>query len=114
MKKLILTAAALLALAPWTLAQSNNTHAGRQNNTGDAVRITSGPNVVSTTNNSATIRWQTDDLASTNVKYGTDPNNMSQVQKHSGGARDHNVVLSGLQPGTTYYFAVMTNDGDVR
>jgi hypothetical protein len=114
MKKTILILAALLALAPWALAQSNNTQAGTQNNTGDNVRITSGPNVVSTTEDSATIRWKTDDLASTNVKYGTDPNNMSQTQKHSGGARDHNVVLSGLQPGTTYYFAIMTNDGDLR
>src|SRR4051812_97327 len=114
MKKTILILAALLALAPWALAQSNNTQAGTQNNTGDNVRITSGPNVVSTTEDSATIRWKTDDLASTNVKYGTDPNNMSQTQKHGGGARDHNVVLTNLQPGTTYYFAIMTNDGDVR
>src|SRR3954471_11898972 len=114
MKRTILILAALLALAPWTLAQSNNTQAGTQNNTGDSVRVTSGPNVVSTTENSATIRWKTDDLASTNVKYGTDPNNMGQTQKHSGGARDHNVELTGLQPGTTYYFAIMTNDGDVR
>jgi len=114
MKKTILTLAALLAFAPWALAQTNNTHAGMQNNTGDNVRVTSGPNVVSTTNTSATIRWKTDDLASTNIKYGTDQNNMSQTQKHSGGARDHNVVLSNLQPGTTYYFAIMTNDGDTR
>src|SRR3954466_11850407 len=114
MKRTILTLAALLALAPWTLAQSNNTQAGTQKNTGDNVRVTSGPNVVSTTENSATIRWKTDDLASTNAKDGSDPSNMGQTEKHSGGARDHNVVLSGLQPGTTYYFAIMTNDGDVR
>src|SRR4051812_29081148 len=120
MKKTILTLAALLVLAPWTLAQtsntqSSNTQSGTQSSTtGDNVRITSGPTVVNATEDSATIKWKTDDLASTNVKYGTDQNNLSQTQKHSGGARDHNVVLSNLQPGTTYYFAIVTNDGDVR
>lgn len=109
MRKTMLILLALVALAPWTLAQTTAT----QNNTGDNVRITSGPNVT-TTDNSATIRWKTDDLAATNVKFGTDPKNMDKNQKHSGGARDHNVTLSDLQPGTTYYFAIVTNDGDVR
>src|SRR5260221_12608658 len=114
MKKTILTLAALLAFAPWALAQNNNTHAGMQNNTGDNVRITSGPNVVSTTNTSATIRWKTDDLASTNIKYGTDPNSMSQTQQYTGDARDNNVKITGLQPGTTYYSPIMTQDGAVH
>src|SRR3954466_15980492 len=120
MKKTILTLAALLVLAPWTLAQtsntqSSNTQSGTQSSTtGDNVRITSGPTVVNATEDSATIKWKTDDLASTNVKYGTEQNNMSQTQKHSGGARDHNVVLSGFHPGPTNYFALMTNDGGVR
>lgn len=109
MRKTLLILLALVALASWTVAQTTPT----QNNTGDNVRITTEP-TVTITENSATIRWKTDDLASTNVKFGTDPNNMSQTQKNSGGSRDHNVVLSGLQPGTTYHFAIMTNDGDVR
>lgn len=109
MRKTLFILLALVALAPWTMAQITPA----QNNTGDNVRITSGPNVT-TTENSATIRWQTDDLAATTIKYGTDPNNLTQSQKHSGGARDHNVNLSGLQPGTTYYFAIMTNEGETR
>src|SRR5438876_1213284 len=109
MKKTIFILIALLAVAPWTLAQTN----GMQNNTGDSVRITSGPNV-NTTDNSATIRWQTDDRAASIVKYGTDANNLDRVEKQSGGARDHNVVLANLKAGTTYHFAIMTNDGDVR
>jgi len=109
MRKTLIVLLALIALTTWTVAQTTPT----QNNTGDNVRITAEP-TVTTTDNSATIRWKTDDLASTNVKFGTDPNNLSQNQKHSGGSRDHNVVLSNLQAGTTYYYAIMTNDGDVR
>lgn len=114
MRKTLLTLLALVALAPWTLAQTSGAQsAPSQDNTGDNVRITSGP-TVTTTEDTATIRWKTDDLAATTIKYGTDRNNLTQTQKHSGGARDHNVTLTGLQPGTTYYFAIMTNDGQIR
>jgi phosphodiesterase/alkaline phosphatase D-like protein len=109
MRKTLLILLALVALASWTVAQTTPT----QNNTGDNVRVTAEP-TVTTTDNSATIRWKTDDLAATNVKFGTDPNNLSQTQKHSGGSRDHNVTLSALQPGTTYYYAIMTNEGETR
>jgi len=109
MRKTLFILLALVALTPWTLAQTTGTQA----TTGDNVRITSGPDVT-TTDNSATIRWKTDDLAATTVKFGTDPNNLDQTQKQSGGARDHNVTLANLKPGTTYHFAIMTNDGQVR
>jgi phosphodiesterase/alkaline phosphatase D-like protein len=109
MKKAIPILIALLVLAPWTLAQTANT----QNNTHDNVRMMGGPNVA-TTDDTATITWKTDDQAATIVRFGTDPKNLNQVEKQSGSARDHKVVLTGLKPGTAYHFAIMTNDGDVR
>jgi phosphodiesterase/alkaline phosphatase D-like protein len=109
MKKAIPILIALLVLAPWILAQTTNT----QNNTHDNVRMMGGPNVA-TTDDTATITWKTDDQAATIVRFGTNANNLNQVEKQSGGARDHKIVLTGLMPGTTYSFAIMTNDGDVR
>jgi hypothetical protein len=109
MKTRLLLMCAVLALATWAVAQTNSA----ERNLGDKVDITSGPNVT-TTQNSATIRWQTNGQAATMVKYGTDANNMSQEQKHAGGSRSHNVELTGLQPGTTYHYAVLNDDGAVR
>ena len=108
MKKAILFLSASLAISPFTMAQNN-----MQDKDNDSARMTAAPNV-STTDKSATISWNTNSNAATIVKFGTDANNLAQVKKQAGGARDHQVTLSGLQPGTTYFFAIMTNDGDVR
>lgn len=98
---------ALLALAPWALAQ------GGGNQPNDNVQIVSGPSV-DAKDHSATIRWKTNNQAATIVKYGTDPNNLDKEARHAGGSRDHNVTLAELQPGTTYHFAIMTEAGQTR
>jgi phosphodiesterase/alkaline phosphatase D-like protein len=43
--------------------------------------------------------------------YGTDPNNMNQKKEVAWGQSSHSVDLTGLQPGTTYYYQVVTSDG---
>jgi phosphodiesterase/alkaline phosphatase D-like protein len=83
------------------------------NNPNGSVTITSGPNV-NAQDTSATITWSTNNRAATIVHYGTDPNNLSEKSRQAGGERDHSVTLSNLQPGTTYYYAIMTDDNTVR
>jgi phosphodiesterase/alkaline phosphatase D-like protein len=112
MKRMILLAAAVLALLPWTLAQTTNSN-GPQYNTSDNASITAGP-TVTTTNNSATIHWATSGSAANLVMYGTDPNNLSQKATENGGGTNHAVDISNLQPGTTYYYAIMTNNHQTR
>jgi len=102
MRKLFLTGTLLLALGTWGIAQTH-----------DSVSIVGTPQVRAQ-NNTAVISWQTDKVAATQVKYGTDPNNMSQKANEAGGSRNHNVTLSNLQQGKTYYFAILDNDGQVR
>lgn len=75
--------------------------------------ITSGP-TVSPTNTSATITWTTSGTAANEVRYGTDPNNLSQHWYEPGGSTQHTATLSNLQPGTTYYFAIATRNGGER
>jgi phosphodiesterase/alkaline phosphatase D-like protein len=68
---------------------------------------------------SASIGWKTDELASTQVEYGTtatygklEP--AQPANDPTGGASlgviDHSVVLTGLQPNTTYTYRVKSKD----
>lgn len=102
MRKIFITTALLLALGTWGVGQTH-----------DSVNVVGSPQVRAQ-NNTAVISWQTDKVAATQVKYGTDPNNMTQKANEAGGSRNHNVTLSNLQQGKTYYFAILDNDGQVR
>jgi phosphodiesterase/alkaline phosphatase D-like protein len=75
------------------------------------VQITKPPVVQSTTGDSATIKWSTNLPSGTTVRYGTDPNNLSQKAEESWGGTNHSVTLKGLQSGTTYYFQVISGQG---
>ncbi|MFL6299527.1 MAG: fibronectin type III domain-containing protein [Terriglobales bacterium] len=92
-------------------ASAQNDHDADDKN-GD-IDVVSGPDV-QPANDHAVIRWRTDKVSASSVKYGTSQNNMSQEQKISGGSRDHNVTLTGLQPGTKYYFEILSRNGQVR
>jgi len=99
-KRLIVILAVVFAFGVFAVAQ-------------DDVRVTSGP-TVNASDHSAEISWQTNNQAATFIKYGKDPNNLDKESRHSGGARDHRVTLAELEPGTTYYFAILTQDGKER
>jgi len=84
-----------------------------------AERITDGPRVNQVTQTSAEIAWSTDAAGSSVVRYGTNPNNLSQIaQRPWGGAHEpngdynHTVWVKNLQPNTTYYFTVETGQGE--
>lgn len=124
MKKTLLILLLTGALSTWSIAQNQEEKAehhakAEQAKDNDAanpngnITITSGP-TASATQNSATITWQTSGNAATNVRFGTDPNNLNQRKFQRGGAKDHAVTLSNLQPGTTYFFAILTDDNTVR
>jgi phosphodiesterase/alkaline phosphatase D-like protein len=75
------------------------------------VQITKGPVIESVTSNSAVIAWSTNVNASTMVKYGTDPNNLTQTAEAPWGGLTHRVTISNLQPNTKYYFQVQSGQG---
>src|SRR6266568_4818015 len=120
-----------MALTGWTFAQdaedkqdqkqqqAEQTKAAQKGHDKDAakpsgeVTITKGPDVTPQ-DTSATIQWKTNKKAATFIRYGTDANNLNQKQWLKGGTRSHAVTLSNLEPGTLYYFAIMTDDDAVR
>ena len=57
----------------------------------------------------ATISWQTNELATTYVEYGVD--HAGIVVGDAAGSMAHSVTLTGLAPGTTYVWRIRSADG---
>jgi phosphodiesterase/alkaline phosphatase D-like protein len=81
------------------------------------VLITEGPALESVRDNSAIIRWTSNNPGGSDehfgvVHYGTDPDHLSQMAKsHIRLNQNHShtvfrVLVDGLQPQTTYYYTV--------
>jgi len=78
-----------------------------------APTLDSGPTAGSITTKKATITWSTSRTSDSKVQYGTtsgsyntvEPSNSSQVTSHS-------IQLTGLNPGTTYYYKAKWTDED--
>ena len=68
--------------------------------------ITRGPYLQKPTSTSMLVRWYTDDLVDSEVKYGTDPGNLSQSVVDLSSTNNHSVQLTNLTPYTKYYYSV--------
>ena len=79
------------------------------------VRIVRGPEIVNVTDDSATINWTTNSSGANQVRYRVAGSNDAwQSAYHQGGGTNHSLQLTGLQPGRTYDWQILTRDGDLR
>jgi hypothetical protein len=79
------------------------------------VRIVRGPEIVNVTDDSATINWTTNSSGANHVRYRVaGSNDQWQSAYHQGGGTNHSLQLTGLQPGRTYDWQILTRDGDLR
>ncbi len=79
------------------------------------VRIVRGPDIVNVTDDSATINWITNFSGANHVRYRVaGSNDQWQSAYHQGGGTNHSLQLTGLQPGRTYEWQILTRDGDLR
>jgi hypothetical protein len=79
------------------------------------VRIVRGPEIVNVTDDSATINWTTNSSGANQVRYRVaGSNDQWQSAYHQGGGTNHSLQLTGLQPGRTYDWQILTRDGDLR
>lgn len=67
------------------------------------------PIVTNTTHQSAVLYWETDEPASSTIQYGT-TQSFGLTDAKSELNTKHNRPLTGLLPGTTYYFRVQATD----
>jgi hypothetical protein len=58
----------------------------------------------------ATLTWTTDERSDTRVTYGATALAMNQNKSDSARVTQHSITLTGLLPGTTYYFRVTSTD----
>lgn len=100
----------LLVFSAMVWAQTNTMDQASEKN----VQITQGPTISNITGNTASIHWTTDKNAANHVKYRVAGSGNWQSAFHAGGSRDHSLQLTGLQPGQTYEWQILTRDGDVR
>ncbi|MCH7559101.1 MAG: metallophosphoesterase [Planctomycetes bacterium] len=75
--------------------------------------IVRGPYLQNGTPNSVTIMWRTSENASSKVWYGTSLGTLGRSVADSGLKPDHTIWISGLSPGTKYYYQVGTTSGAV-
>ncbi|MEO7412163.1 MAG: fibronectin type III domain-containing protein, partial [Opitutaceae bacterium] len=71
-----------------------------------APTILRGPYLQTATPTSIVVRWRTDVTEESQVNYGTDRAQLTLSAKAQGVSTEHVVQLSGLQPGTRYFYRV--------
>jgi hypothetical protein len=66
--------------------------------------ITRGPYLQTGTPSSVRVRWRTDAATDSRVRYGTAVGALDQIADNLTQTTEHEVVVSGLSPSTTYYY----------
>jgi phosphodiesterase/alkaline phosphatase D-like protein len=70
--------------------------------------ITNGPIIETVGPNNAVIAWTTNAQSSSVVRYGMDPNSLTQTAQGSWSSGGHRVQLNNLRPNTRYFFEVIS------
>ncbi len=100
----------LMLSAPVAFAQKPMDQANEK-----AVQITQGPTISNITGNSATINWTTNSAGANHVRYRVAGSNSAWKSAYAaGGGTNHSLQLTGLEPGKTYEWQILTRDGDLR
>ncbi len=71
-----------------------------------AVNLLRGPYLQNVSTTGVTFRWRTDGASDSRVWLGSTPGNLALVATESTARTNHEVRITGLQPGTRYYYAV--------
>ena len=114
MKKLLLAFTLAFAFATALQAQDADDRMKHP----QAEKITHGPVVETVGRDHAVIAWSTNTGGSSVIRYGTNPNQLTQMaeapyadnEKTQG--QTHRVHINHLQPGTTYFFIVDSGQGE--
>lgn len=78
-----------------------------------APTLSSGPEASSITTKKAKIKWSTSRSSDSKVAYGTSKDSYnSEEPSNSNQVTDHEISLTGLTAGTTYYYKAKWTDGD--
>ena len=117
MRKTLMLLIAFAALAPWSIAQNstNNPSADTpgEKNLPDSVDIVGTPSA-NPSSKSATINWQTNKNAASDVWLEGGGIKGHRVGYEKGGSKTHTVSFNNLKPNTTYNYKSRSDSGQVR
>ena len=117
MRKTLVLFVTLAALAPWSVAQNSTNNPASdtpgERNLPDSVDIVGTPNA-NPNRNSATISWQTNKNAASDVWLEGGGIRGHRTGYERGGSRNHSVTFSNLKPNTTYNYKIRSRSGQVR
>jgi len=71
--------------------------------------VTRGPYLQMGTENSMQIKWRTENLADSQVKFGITPFYQNSQITDTTQTFNHTITLNGLSPNTTYYYSIGTS-----
>jgi purple acid phosphatase-like protein len=106
----LLTALLVVALGPSLLAGS--WPGPEQSASATDPQVVAGPVVEKITSSSAVVWWQTTAPEESILVYGTSPTDQPYRVQRPWTTSTHEVSMKNLQPGTTYYLAILQPDGD--
>lgn len=72
-----------------------------------------GPYLQAASPTGITVCWYTDVPSSTRVRYGPTPGDLSSTYEVATPMMQHEAVITGLLPNTTYYYAIGTSTADL-
>jgi len=104
--------AALFAFAAFALSCGSSILSGPEE-TAVTVSITAGPTVESALD-SLTISFTTNVAATSRLEYGTASGSYGTFVSESAAGTDHDLVIDGLDQGTTYYYRIVSALADSR
>jgi hypothetical protein len=117
MRRMLMLTIAVAALIPWSVAQNTVKHPAAdtpgEKNLPDTINIVGTPNV-NPNRDSATINWQTNKNAASDVWLEGGGIKGHRVGYERGGSKDHSVSFNDLKPGTTYNYKIRSREGQVR
>jgi hypothetical protein len=117
MRKLFLLMVTAVALTAWSAAQNTTTNPASdtpgEKNLPDSINIVGTPNA-NPAKNSATITWQTDKTAASDVWLEGGGIKGHRTGYEKGGSKNHSVSFSNLKPNTTYNYKIRSRKGQVR
>lgn len=87
------------------------TSANTQTSANNLFQITRGPVLERVGDTSAIVAWATNLPSSSIVRFGTNPNSLTETAEEPWGATTHRVELKNLQPGVRYFFTVHSAEG---
>ena len=77
---------------------------------GDPPSVVRGPYLQMGTPSSMIVRWRTDGATETKLSYGREVGNLDTTIENEGVATEHEVLITGLQSGTKYFYAIGNAD----